>query len=76
MSPPLSDAKAKALYTVGNNKGTYWFQFIPSNQKRETWINFVNHTRNDFKKIKDRGNATQAEYSAYSAAVTKWLRTF
>jgi len=75
MAQPLSDAKAKAMYTAGD-KGTYWFQFIPSNQKRETWIDFVNRTCNDFKKIKDRGNATQAEYSAYSAAVTKWLETF
>ena len=76
MSQHLSDAKAKAMYTAGNDKGTYWFQFIPSNEKREAWINFVRRTCNDFKKIKNRGNATEEEYSAYSAAVTKWLETF
>ncbi len=74
--PPLSDAKALSMYTAGNNEGTYWFQFIPKNHKRQTWINFVKKTCNDFRQIKNRGSVSESEFLAYKTAMDKWLEDF
>ena len=68
----MDNATAKSLYDCKDATGQPWFYGIPDT-KPQAWIDFVKRTVIDYEKIKDAGQATDAEFNNYAAAVSKWL---